>query len=119
MPPVGSGTTAEWPTLTASSERDAITVYKPISGQTSYAVPTSIGNEQLDAYWTVVRLEVSSDAPPAGHDLYPVAWRCIIWIRVLTRRYCVGMAGTGTSIVRGSLLLRDVKTGATQSNNFG
>jgi len=82
-------------------------------------VPASIGNEQLDVYSTVVRLELSSDTPPQGQVLYPLASQCLAWVRVLTRQYWVGLTGSGSTTVRGSSLVRDLATGATEPTNFG
>jgi len=108
-----------WPMLTGQFEGTPVRIHKPIGDQTSHPVPGSIGNERLDVYSTIVRLELLSEAPPDCHLLYPLALQCLVWIKVLTRQYCVGLAGSGSMSVRGSRLVKDLATGPTEPTNFG
>jgi len=110
---------APWPPLTVQFQGTQVRIQKPIVDQTGHPVPGSIGNERLDVYSTIVRLELSSNAPPDGHLLYALALQCLAWIKVLTRQYWVGLAGSGSKSVRGSCLVTDLTTGATEPTNFG
>jgi hypothetical protein len=108
-----------WPPLEVQIQGTPVKVHKPIAHQASQPVPDSIGNQGLDIYSTILRLELSSETPPAGDLLYPIAVRCLSWIRVLTRQYWVGFSGSGTAAVRGSSLISDLATGVTEPANFG
>jgi hypothetical protein len=108
-----------WPLLIVQFLGIPIKIHKPITDQSSHSVPGSIGNERLDVYSTIVRLELSSDAPPDGHLLYPLTFQCLAWVKILTRQYWVGLAGSGTTSVRGSSLVTDMVTSATVPTNFG
>lgn len=108
-----------WSPITVGFGGTPVEIHKPIVGQSTHAVSASIGNQGLDAFSTIVRLELFSAAPPEGHQLYPLALLCLSWIRVLTRQYWVGFSGSGTTSVRGSSLVTNFATGEATPTNFG
>ncbi len=108
-----------WNAIVIPSNNTAIKLQKPISEQSTYSVAGSTGNNPLDAFSTIIRLELSSDTVPDGQLLYPIALECLNWIRALTRQYWVGFAGSGTAPVRGSSLVTDASTGEEVPTNFG
>ena len=110
---------AAWPALTVKLQATPVKIHKPIGDQTGLPVPGSIGNERLDVYSTIVRLELTSGEPPDGHVLYPLTLQCLAWVKVLTRQYWVGSAGSGSTSVRGSSLVTDLATAAKSQTNFG
>lgn len=110
---------APWSPITVGFGGVPIKIHKPIVEQSTHAVSASIGNQGLDASSTILRLELSSEAPPDGHQLYPLALLCLSWIRVLTRQYWIGFSGSGTASVRGSSLTTDLATGEATPTNFG
>jgi hypothetical protein len=108
-----------WNAIVIQSNNTAIKIHRPISEQSTYPVTGSAGNNRLDAFSTIIRLELSSDTIPDGQLLSPIALRCLSWIRVLTRQYWVGFAGSGTASARGSSLITDPTTGEAVPTNFG
>src|SRR2546421_5417641 len=110
---------AVWSPIAAHFLGHEIRIHKPLTNQTGYAVPNSIGNQQLDAYSTIIRLELSAHAPPDSLSLYPLAFQCLAWVRALTRQYWVGSVGSGSAVVRVSSLSKDVATEAFEPANSG
>lgn len=108
-----------WPPLTVQFKDAPLLIHKPIRDVSNHPVPASIGNQTLDVYSTVIRLELRSDTPPDGWKLYPFAIGCLTWIRVLTRQYWVGFAGSGSNTVRGSSVITELQTGEALPTNFG
>lgn len=60
---------ALWNPITVGFDGVIIRIHKPIVEQSTHSVSASISNQSLDASSTIVRLELSSDAPPDGQHL--------------------------------------------------
>jgi hypothetical protein len=95
---------AEWPSLSCSSARRQLIIYKPMPVQEPYLLKSTIGNEPPDTFCSVIRVGCSLVAPtetyPGAAELWPTVERLCEWIRIKCRHYWLlhGQAGFAATL---------------------
>jgi hypothetical protein len=97
-----------WPPISFDWNGIPITVYRPLGAITSHDTSVQTGNEQADAYCTVIRLSTPPTFQLSTDDGWRIIKRLLEWIRVKGRHYWLlhGNAGFGAAY-RGTLFVRE------------
>jgi|ERR1035437_4425800 hypothetical protein len=74
-----------WPPISFVSNGIPITIYRPLGAITSHDTSVQMGNEQADAYCTVIRLSTPPTFQPSTDDSWRIIKRLLEWVRVKCR----------------------------------
>jgi hypothetical protein len=105
-----------WPAICFLSKGIPITIYRPIGTTARHSTPIQMGNEEADAYCTVIRVSRPSSFELSSDDGWLVVKRLLEWIRVKCRHYWLlhGINGFGAAY-RGTMFSKEGNT-ITQQN---
>jgi hypothetical protein len=97
-----------WPPLEFITGGNSVTIDRPINSLISHAAQGQFGNEQADAYCTIIRLSTPLSQTISTDDGWKIIKRLLEWIRVKCRHYWLlhGINGFGATY-RGSVFIRD------------
>lgn len=105
-----------WPPISFLCRGIPITIYRPIGTTATHSTTIQMGNEQADAYCTVIRVSRPNSFEISGDDGWLIVRRLLEWIRVKCRHYWLlhGIKGFGAAY-RGTIFSRDCNA-ITQQN---
>jgi hypothetical protein len=97
-----------WPPIKFLSGGVPITIRRPIGVNTKHSTDAQMGNEEADAYFTIVRLSTPTSFLLSVEDGWIIVKRMLEWIRVKCRHYWLlhGTTGFGATY-RGTLFVKD------------
>ena len=97
-----------WPALNFLHNDVPVTIYKPLCQVATHATSVQMGNEEADAYCTVVRLSTPLSTPLGEDEGWKIVRRLLEWIRVKCRHYWLlhGIAGFGATY-RGTMFVQE------------
>jgi hypothetical protein len=105
-----------WLPISFISKGVPITVYRPIGTTARHSTTIQMGNEEADAYCTVIRVSRPTSFELSSDDGWLTVRRLLEWIRVKCRHYWLlhGINGFGAAY-RGTMFSREGNT-ITQQN---
>jgi len=97
-----------WPPIEFLVNGTPITIRRPIGIIAKHADGVQLGNEEADAYCTIIRLSTPTSVQLSTDDGWKIVKRLLEWIRVKWRHYWLlhGIGGFGATY-RGTLFVRD------------
>jgi hypothetical protein len=107
---------SSWPPIEIEKNGIPITIHRPLTAVTTHKSGIQFGNEEADAYCTVIRLSTPVRFEISPDDGWEIVKRLLEWIRVKCRHYWLlhGITGFGATY-RGTLFVRDGKTVSQQN----
>lgn len=97
-----------WPPLQFTSNGVPVTIRRPLGAIAMHSTEAQMGNEEADAYCTIVRLSTPASYHLSSDEGWKIVKRLLEWIRVKCRHYWLlhGINGFGATY-RGTLLTRE------------
>lgn len=97
-----------WPSITFSSKGIPITIYRPLGTIARHSTVVQMGNEEADAYCTVIRVSWPNPFELSTDEGWLLVKRLLEWIRIKCRHFWLlhGINGFGAAY-RGTLFFRD------------
>ena len=97
-----------WPAISFLSNGVPVTIYQPIGTIAKHSTTIQMGNEEADAYCTVIRVSRPNSYELASDEGWLIVKRLLEWIRVKCRHFWLlhGINGFGAAY-RGTMFSRE------------
>lgn len=112
---------AGWPDLELRCGEVSCFLVPPKVGGKVVPVDGALGNEGVEVGYSVIRVRAASPHGGPGPEWtvpYQAVRRCVSWVRAVGRQYWLGVHGSASRTVRGSIVLTSGDGGRYSYTNF-